>query len=92
METAKKYIVTLSDKVFCDWRTRGLIENINEDDEVCVIVKRTKTLCTLSMNETALNYLISDLEDQIEIIQQNGDGDSPTMFKRALTKLNAAKG
>jgi hypothetical protein len=44
------------------------------------------------MDEDALNYLISDLEYQIEIIQQNGDGDSPAMFKRALTKLNAAKG
>lgn len=92
METATTYTVTISDNVFCDWRTRGLIDNINEDTERCVIVKRTKTLCTLTMDKDALNYLISDLEYQIEIIQQNGDGDSPAMFKRALAKLNAAKG
>ena len=92
METATTYTVTISDNVFCDWRTRGLIDNINEDNERCIIVKRTKTLCTLRMDEGALNYFTSDLEIQIGIIQQNGDGESPAMFKRALTKLNAAKG
>jgi hypothetical protein len=92
--TAKKYTVTFSDKVFCDWRTRGLIGNINEIGERCVIVKRTKTLCTLTTDEDALNYLISDLSDQIEIIAQNNDGETSmkSTYTRALVKLNAAKG
>lgn len=92
METANTYTVTFSRMVFSDWRSRGLIDSLEDDGHPVDIVKETKRDITVTIDEVLIKFFIEDLEDQIEIISQNNDGETSMepVYCRALTKFKTA--
>jgi hypothetical protein len=89
METSNTYTIRFSQLVFDDWQRRCLIDSLQDDGHVISIIHETKRDITINIDAQLVKYFIRDLELQIEIIEQNNDGDNPATFKRALAKFEA---
>jgi hypothetical protein len=82
--------VRFSQNVFHDWESRGVISSLELDGHEINVIHETKRDVVITFDEQLLKGFIADLEYQIFVIEQNRDGDSPAMFKRALAKFQAA--
>jgi len=90
METnPNTYTVRFSQLVFHDWESRCIISSLELEGHEIKIVHETKRDIVITISEELVRNFIADLEYQIEVIEQNNDGDSPATFKRALAKFQA---
>jgi hypothetical protein len=92
METNTTYTITFSDFVYCDFRRRGMLSEM--EDMGLVTIKRNKRTATISINERVREFCMADIEYQIDIIEMNGvdryNNGTLRIYRNALTKFELA--
>lgn len=88
METNQTYTISISNFIFGQYRSRGLLSEMI--DMGLTVDKTNKTTATITFNDEVLNFIVEDLTDQVTWCD-GIDAGAKRSLQNALAKFEAVK-